>query len=143
MFDLPLHHIGVASRNIEQEERIFSSLGYAPCSEVFVDQDQGIRGIFVAAPNRPALELLENLDNRAEKGTLSSFLKRGIKLYHFAYASCSIEADTERLRRESQAKIIVPVMGAALFEKISFAVLPNQLIVELVQVNKTLHDDTP
>jgi len=132
---LPLHHIGVATRDLEREERIFSSLGYAPCSEIFVDQAQGIRGLFVAAPNQPTLELIENIDrSQGVEGRVSTFLKRGIKLYHFAYATSSIEADTERLRRECKAKILVPVMEAAFFEKISFAVLPNQLIVELVQV---------
>jgi hypothetical protein len=58
-------------------------------------------------------------------------------LYHFAYTTCSIEADAERLQRVCRAKIIVPVMAAAFFEKISFAVLPNQMIVELVQVSDT------
>ena len=136
MLDLPLHHIGVASHDIEKEERIFASLGYVPCSELFSDHAQGILGRFLSAPHQPTIELLENINKSQQGGgRLDTFLKRGIKLYHFAYATYSIDADVERLQRLCGAKVIVPVMDAVFFAKISFVVLPNQLIVELVQMN--------
>jgi len=40
------------------------------------------------------------------------------------------------LQRVCRAKIIVPVVEAAFFEKISFAVLPNRMIIELVQEHR-------
>jgi methylmalonyl-CoA/ethylmalonyl-CoA epimerase len=71
MLDLPLHHIGVATHDIAREERIFSSLGYAPCSEVFIDQAQGVRGRFMAASNQPTIELLENINKIKNGGGVS------------------------------------------------------------------------
>jgi len=118
MLNLPLHHIGVATHDVAREERILSALGYVPCSEMFSDQTQGIRGRFMSASGQPTLELLENFNEKQmENGRLSGFLKRGIKIYHFAYATCSIETDTERLQREYKAKIIMPVMGAIFLKK--------------------------
>ena len=56
---LKLHHIGVATRNIEKELEVFSRLGYRKCSEIFEDEIQHMRGIFITAPNQPCLELIE------------------------------------------------------------------------------------
>lgn len=36
MFDLKLHHIGCATRNIEKELKTFQMLGYSQCSDFFV-----------------------------------------------------------------------------------------------------------
>ena len=82
MNNLKLHHIGVACRNIEKEFKYFEKLGYQFASEIFVDEEQKIKGVFIKADNQPCLELLENV---SEDGPLTSFLQNGVKFYHFAY----------------------------------------------------------
>lgn len=82
MDNLKLHHIGVATKNIEKEFVVFKKLGYKQSSEVFIDEIQGIRGMFIEARGQPCLELLENLSS---DGPLTSFLQKRTKFYHFAY----------------------------------------------------------
>ena len=56
--NLRLHHIGVACKSIEKELKTFELLGYKPVSEIFSDEIQKIKGLFISAPNQPELELL-------------------------------------------------------------------------------------
>jgi len=76
--DLEFHHIGLACRDLAIDRRDHELLGYRAEGEVFEDPQQRIRGLFMTlGPMR--VELLEPLD---EQSPLSSYLKRGIKIYH-------------------------------------------------------------
>ena len=130
MHNLKLHHIGVATRSIARELPVFQALGYQKCSEAFVDPGQKIRGLFIAAPNQPMLELLENTE---ASGPLDSCLKNGIKFYHFSYVVEAIEPVLEALVREQRAKVVVPVTTAVYFQRICFVMLPNMMLIELVE----------
>ena len=127
---LKLHHIGVATRNIEKELEVFSRLGYRKCSEIFEDEIQHMRGIFITAPNQPCLELIEGV---GEENPVKSHILKGNKFYHIAYETKNIEQDLENFVHKQKAKIIVPITKATYFEKICFVLLPNMMIVELVQ----------
>ena len=129
---LPLHHIGVATRGIEKELPFFEAVGYAPVSPLFTDPARRIRGRFVAAPGQPTLELLENID---DSGPLDSCLKNGVKFYHLAYASTDIEADCATLATQHRAKVIVPLTPAVYFARVCFLILPNMLMIELVETH--------
>lgn len=124
--DLPFHHIGIATRGIDKELSVVRRLGYRQSSEIFVDERQGIRGVFVEADGQPRLELLENL---REDGPLTSCLAKGIKLYHLAYESKDIETDVQSIGGHP----ICPIVSASYFEKVCFLAMPNAMIVELVQ----------
>lgn len=128
--DLVLHHLGVATRSIEKELPCYQALGYTAGSEPFIDEKQGIRGLFISAPGQPSLELLENL---GPSGPLDDCLSRGMKVYHFAYETKDIESSAQALVKGSGARIIVPPTEARYFRKICFLMLPNMLLVELVQ----------
>lgn len=134
--ELKLHHIGVATRNIEKEFEIFESLGYKKCSQIFEDPAQKIKGLFIEANNQPRLELLEGLE---ENCPLRPHLLKGNKLYHIAYETCNIEENLEIFIKK-KAKIIVPITKATYFEKICFVLLPNMLIVELVQPKRCVYE---
>ncbi len=128
--NLKLHHIGVASKDIEKEFSVFKNLGYKKISETFEDKIQKIKGVFIDSQNQPCLELLENLDS---DGPLNPYLKKGTKFYHFAYETKNIEQDLEVLVKETKALVVVPITQAEYFEKICFLMLPNMTLIELVQ----------
>ena len=132
MENLKLHHIGVATKNIEKEFSYFKMLGYERCSEIFVDEIQKIKGIFIEAKNQPCLELLENL---TEEGPLKNYLSKGNKFYHFAYETQNIEADYHRLINKG-AIPMVKITKATFFEKICFLMLKNMMLIELVQLKE-------
>lgn len=129
MDNLKFHHIGVATNNLDKELKHFAKLGYAPVSDIFTDNIQKIRGLFIAADGQPCLELLENVD---DSGPLTSVLSQGIKFYHFAYETNDIDATAADMVANG-ATIIVPITPATYFEKICFMMMRNKMIVELVQ----------
>ncbi len=132
MLDLPLHHIGVACKSIEKEYLFFSQLGYAKSSTVFIEAAQGVKGIFISAKGQPRLELLENIEG---SGRLDTWLKKGVKFYHFAYVAVDIENELENLLRVKHAKLTVPLTTAVFFNRICFVMLPNMLLIELVELH--------
>ena len=133
MSELKLHHIGVATRNINKDFKVFKTLGYSACSETFEDSIQRIRGLFICSDGQPCLELLEGLDDNSP---LNSHLLKGNKFYHIAYETSDIENDLKEFVEVKKAKVIVPITPAKYFEKICFMVLPNMMIVELVQCRR-------
>lgn len=131
MFNLKFHHIGVATKNIDVEFKVFHTLGYKKISDVFYDEKQKIKGVFISSENQPTLELLENSDSN---GPLSSHLNVNRKFYHFAYVSENIEKDTKQILEDTKGMLVVPIMSATYFDKICFIMLRNMMLIELVQL---------
>ena len=132
--EFSLHHIGVVTRGIEEELPIFEMLGYCKTSEIFIEPGQKVRGLFIAAPGQPVLELLENMENG---GPLAGALAKGIKFYHFAYAVPDVDKALERLLALCRAKVIVPANEGVYFKRICFVMLPNMMLVELIEPRQT------
>lgn len=130
---LPIHHIGVACKKIDKEKEIFYHLGFKKEAE-FVDEKQGVRGEFIVVENENfphyRLELLENLN---EKGVLDGYLKNNTKMYHIAYESKNIEKDLQFLEQKGGI-CIVEIMKASYFAKLCFVMMPNRLLIELVEL---------
>ena len=130
---LKLHHIGVATRNIEKEFEVFSKLGYEKCSDIFEDKTQNMKGLFIKEQNQPCLELIEGI---GEQNPVKSHILKGNKFYHFAYETKNIEEDLKDFVEYKKAKIIVPITKASYFEKLCFVLLPNMMIIELVELKE-------
>lgn len=124
------HHIGIACDNLEKEMHCFSNLGYIQEGEDFVDPIQGIRGRFIVSKNQPRMELLINY---GEKGTLDPWLSRSTKMYHVCYEAPDFFNSISKLEKIG-AKIIINPVSAIAFDnrEITFLMLPNKLLVELV-----------
>ncbi|SJN57296.1 hypothetical protein VR7878_02228 [Vibrio ruber DSM 16370] len=124
------HHIGVATRNIEQEFATYRILGYKREGGVFHDENQGVKGQFITAKNQPRLELLENLEG---SNTLNKWLDNGIKNYHFAYLVDNIESAITSLGFK-RFRIISPLKKSTYFGKrICFLVMSNRFMIELIE----------
>jgi len=130
MSDLIFHHIGVACRDIEAEQRQFALLGYRPEGSPFEDPTQRVRGVFVIGPG-PRLELLAP---SGESPMLDPWLHTRVKFYHQAYLTNDILFDIDRLRAAG-ARVTVEPVEAVAFEgrRIAFLLLRNMALVELVE----------
>ena len=128
--NLKLHHIGIATYNIEKEFQIYKILGYKKSSLLFEDKNQKVRGLFIEAENQPRFELLENISN---DGPLNDILSRGIKYYHMAYETENIEKSFFWATKTLKAVIICPVIKANYFKKVCFLMLRNGSIIEFVE----------
>jgi methylmalonyl-CoA/ethylmalonyl-CoA epimerase len=129
---LQFHHVGVACTDLDSEEARMAPLGYRREREDFTDPIQGVLGRFLGTQS-PRLELLCPMEGA---GVLTPWLKSGAKLYHLAYETVGLETDIERLRGEG-AKVVVPPVGAVAFggRRIAFLMLPNRLLLELIEWN--------
>ena len=125
------HHIGVACRDLDGVAGYFAALGYEPEATDFTDPAQGIRGRFLIAPDQPRLELLVNA---GESGPLDPWLAKGVKFYHFAYETPSLDATITEMKA-SRARMVVKPVPAVAFggRKIAFLMQPNGMLIELIE----------
>ena len=130
---LAFHHIGVACRSLDTEERHYQSLGYRREGADFTDPIQGIQGRFLAGGG-PRLELLVETPG---KSVLTPWLKKGIRLYHLAWEAADLD-QASRQFVEQRARVVVPPVPAVAFEgrSITFLMLPNLQLIELIQVRR-------
>lgn len=134
---LVFHHIGVAcqpdalAQSSEREK--FELLGYSCEGEEWVDERLGMRGQFMVASDSgaPRMELVAPYGSQSP---VTSWLERGIKLYHLAYLATDLSAELEHMR-EKRAKLMLPPTPAVAFggRRVAFVMLPNLLLVELIE----------
>jgi methylmalonyl-CoA/ethylmalonyl-CoA epimerase len=125
------HHIGVASKSIHREEEVYGLLGYQREGEMFVDEGQGVRGMFVTGPG-PRLELLE--PHRGSL-TLEPWLQCGARMYHQAYEVDDLTETLDLARRSRRVRVIRAPMSAPAFSgrPVAFLMLRNRAMIELIQ----------
>jgi len=127
--DASFHHVGVACRDPDREEKTFEALGYRLESAEFFDPIQGIHGRFLIGGG-PRLELLRN---HAEPGVLTPWLQKGIRFYHLAYETSDLERQAASLAAGGAKQVVAPVPAVAFGGRlISFHMLPNLTLVELI-----------
>jgi methylmalonyl-CoA/ethylmalonyl-CoA epimerase len=124
------HHLGIATESLASDASAYSALGYEPEGAEFVDQIQGVRGLFLSGDG-PRLELLEPLPGTE---TLTPILQRGVKCYHHGYEVRSLSESLAELRRGG-AQVVRPPARAVAFDwrHVVFLMLPNMWMVELIE----------
>lgn len=131
MLDLEFDHIGILVKSIDKEKKIYETLGYQVESEIFIDDNQKMRGLFMCSKNAPRVELIEDLsDSRALNKILNSQCG---KIYHVAYKVKKLEEQIEDVLLKLNAKILSPIKEASYYDKVCFVFLPNAQIIELVE----------
>ena len=129
LLDAEFHHIGVACKDFEQEQARFALLGYRQESPDVHDPVQRVHVRFLVGGG-PRMELV---CGDGQLGPLAPWLKSGIKLYHLAYLVKDLPAALESLKSQGARVVVSPVSAAAFGGRhISFVMLPNQLLVELI-----------
>ena len=127
---ITFHHVGVACQNLEVETERFSLLGYEPEGSDFTDFTQGVKGRFICGAG-PRLELLQGLPG---EGILTPWLKSGVKLYHLAYETPDLPMAVKNYQLQGAKLVVAPVpAGAFSGRSIAFLMLPNMLLIELIE----------
>jgi methylmalonyl-CoA/ethylmalonyl-CoA epimerase len=123
------HHIGVACRDLDREQEGLATLGYQPAGARFVDQTQGIAGVFLEGSG-PRLELLAPLPGR---DVLDPWL-HGAKMYHLAYEVDDLDGALVAAGRVRARQVSRPVPAVA-FEgrRICFVMLRTMFLLELIE----------
>jgi len=107
-----------------------AQLSYRLEGPEFLDPIQGIRGQFLAGPG-PRLELVCQVE---KGGILQPWLDRGAKMYHLAFEVRDLGSELERLSLGGGRLVTGPVPAVAFGGRlIAFVMLPNLMLVELIQ----------
>ena len=104
------HHVGVATRSIEQTAAIYAGAGYAATVPV-ADPLQDVRICFLTKENMPTIELLEPVDDRSPVNDI--LRKNGTAPYHFCYAVPDIEQAVRELKSQKYVLIRKPAHAVA------------------------------
>jgi len=124
------HHLGIACRSIEREQRVYAGLGYALEGERFADPLQGVRGSFMTGAG-PRIELLENLPDST---TLTPWLSKNIRVYHMAYLVDDFNAEVDIAQRAGWKMMRAPLPAIAFSgARVCFLMMPNMQLVEFVE----------
>lgn len=123
-------HIGIATKAIESEIPFYTIQGYVKSSDYFDDQEQGVRGVFFEHTNGPKLELLENLEGLH---TLDKYIRTGTKMYHQAFYVQDFDKAIECLKNVKARMISEPKNSVFFKKRISFFVLKNMDLIEIME----------
>lgn len=123
------HHVGYACRELGTELAGLAPLGYAQVGDRFTDPAQGVSGLFCEGGG-PRLELLAPLQG---SDTLDPWLRGPAKLYHLAYEVADVGGASAAMTLDG-GRIVRPPVPAVAFDRrpITFLMLPNRLLVELI-----------
>lgn len=127
--DFKFHHLGVACESIAGEIASWEALGYRAESAAFVDEAQGIRGLFMVGGGH-RIELLEATNGST---TLTPWIKWRVKLYHIGYLVESIDRAIEILVGDGASVARDPMMSVYFGARISFLMMPNMVLVEVIE----------
>lgn len=129
---LRFNHIGFVVSSIEE------LVGADRPNDIFVDETQGVRLIFVNWGGI-TVELLEPLD---AKSPLASSLKKGMRLVHLCFEATQLELEFERLKRAGFVGVSSPKPAVAFAgRRVAFLYSRIHGVLELVESKARLELD--
>lgn len=136
-FEVRLHHVGFAIRNIENEIAAFrSSILASWDGKIFHDPLQKVRVTFLRTSS-PFDAMVELVEPAAEDSPVGQFLKRGGGLHHLCYEVPDLSAHLEKMQAGG-GMIVKPPLPAVAFEnrRIAWVVTRQKLLLEFLERKK-------
>ena len=105
-----LEHLGIAVRDLDAAEKIYTDLLGAPAYKRETVADEGVMTSFFATANGAKIELLQST---TPDGPIARHIdKRGEGLHHIAFGVDDLEAEIARLEGLGYRRISGPKPGA-------------------------------
>ncbi len=128
---MDFHHIGVATRSLEQTARMYDALGYQS-SAVIIDPIQKVRLLFLNRPNSPLVELVEPVEPTSPVANILK--KNGVIPYHLCYQVENLAVKIAELKQSRYFVIVKPVEAIAFDNrKIAFLYHNHMGLIELLE----------
>lgn len=123
-----VHHIGIISKNMEDDIKLYERLGYVQKDSVVVDEVQFNRIVFVSLFN-DTIELIEPIDER------SSVYNLPAGYAHICYEVEDLDIFLKEFKNSRTGVIFTPKIVAPAFggRHIVFAYLKNKTMVEFLE----------
>lgn len=131
---MELHHIGIASKDMEGSIRRHEVLfNLRPVTEVVDDPVHKVSVVLLSDPMRRGVPI-ELVSPLSEGSPVSNLLKRGIHLYHICFAVDDVESAIKKARAEGAIVISGP-SPAELYggREIAFIYTPDGYVVEFLE----------
>ena len=127
---MKFHHTGLAVKSITKELTTYEKLGGIKESEIFSDQNLGVKVCFVNLGGH-RIELVEGI---GETSPVNDMIKKGIRMYHQCFEVDSLDK-YKSIFADMRAALVVPPTPAVAFNgrRVCFYLLPNRDLIELVE----------
>ena len=131
LLNFRFHHIGIATKSIENTFAFYHQLGYVK-SEVVYDKNQHVNIVLLSKSDSPIIELVEMID---EKSPVYNLLKKnGVVPYHVCYEVDDILSATAELRKQRFVLLFKHVDAIALGgRQISYLYNKEVGLIEILQ----------
>ncbi len=140
---MKLDHIGFVVEKIDEFAQILKAIGFGALTRPVADYNNNVNASFVAIGGNDDV-YLEVLEPLCDTSVISSFLKKtGGGLHHLCFEVDDIEKASKELENKGFKMVSSPALCPAYDEslsrtcdgvtKISFFLMPNRLLIELIQ----------
>lgn len=128
---MKFHHIGVATRDLNNSIKSYQSLGFKAGEKIF-DSIQQVTICFMEKADHPLIELIEPAN---EKSPVNRILDSvGTSPYHFCYYSDNLTDDISLLKSQKFIIVVKPVEAVAFGnDKICFCYNKDFGLMELIE----------
>lgn len=125
------HHLGIATRSIENCVSIYSKLGYS-ISDIRVEPSQNVKICFLSKEGGPLLELVEPQNNDSP---VSNIVKNsGTTPYHTCYQVENLQESLEELEELNFRVLFEPLKSEAMDEGLFCYLFSAEIgLIELYQ----------
>ncbi|MGX8716676.1 MAG: VOC family protein [bacterium] len=131
MLNLTFDHLGIIVKSIDKAIPLYLALGYTIDSEVFCDEQQQMRGIFLEKLGEPRVELIEDLS--ASKALTKMINTPCGRIYHLAYRVQNLAENLDEILNRLNARLLSPIKDGSYFKKVCFVFSSDMQILELVE----------
>ena len=128
---MKLHHIGIASNNIQEAIKRHKALfGLRQVTSVVEDPVHKVSAVLLSDPRGVFIELIAPL---TDDSPVSNILKKGISLYHVCYLVENLDETLKKIRRK--AVVISKPAPAKLYggRRIAFVYTLDNYVVEFLE----------
>lgn len=140
---MKLNHIGFVVKNIDDLAQVLKAIGFGALTPPVTDHNNNVSASFVPIGGNDDV-YLEVLEPVGEASVVSNFLeKTGGGLHHLCFEVDNIEQASEELEKMGFKMVSSPALCPAYDEnlsrtcegttKISFFLLPNRFLIELLE----------
>jgi methylmalonyl-CoA/ethylmalonyl-CoA epimerase len=130
--NLLFHHIGVATRSIEQSAKWWQARGYA-LSRTWFAPRKNVSVAFLEHVAAPCIELVQPGEGGASP--VNNILKKcGVSAYHFCYETNDMDGEIKQLEADGFRLIVEPVPAVAFDgRRVCFLYSIDNGLIELVE----------
>ena len=125
---MKLHHTGIITSDVEKSIDIYKKLGYKQSSEIFIDENQYLKIVFLKNDDAQTIELIESL------GEMSTVHNSKNGLHHICYDVSDLCGFIDYFKTLKIGKIFSkPIIAPAIDNRpVVFALLRDNTFIEFI-----------